>query len=579
MKSTMSHRLTHVASAVVLALLASCGLPASGDVHVVRRILTDQQSDDSDIRRIAPGPAPGATPEQIVRGFFAAESNDDDQHAVARQFLERPSGWDAGGGADVYDENPLRVSIAASSDPKVIRAVVGFARKGRIGDDGSFTAEVATVTETLDLRQVAGQWRLVGVPKGLQLSGRDVARSFVAANIWFLTRDSARPRLVPDPRLLQTNATGLPSSLARALLAGPSSRLLGVTRTAVPAGSQLQGSAVLVDGEISVDFSTAVATVRGEQRDFLLAQLAQTMRQVTGATRLRVTSGGRGLSGADPEAGSIASLTSILEPTGDEAPTSPPTAYGLSGGELVALGSAAADALPAGWTRISDLLRIVGDPDSQRIVALQRRDSLTDVLLGGVATRPVEVLTPAAYDAVAITPDGKALVHRAGAHPAVLLADDRGSTEVTLPNSIHASDIIAMCVARDGLHVALALREGQGRTARRVLQITTLVRAEKPTLSELGPPVPNLSQVSDVAWSGATHVIAIGASDSGAVRPFDVLIDGSELSPLSNAGLPSQPVSIADWPGSRMLVVDEGKVWAFGSGWAVLGRATDVTYA
>lgn len=573
----MTRRLPVLAVGVVLlGTLSACGLPTSPDVHVVRRILTDQQSDDSVIRRIAPGPATDATPEQIVRGFFAAESNDDDQHAVARQFLERTSSWDSTGSTDVYDEtSPIKVAIAGGGDGRSLRATISFERTGRIEPDGSFIAEVGTVQERMTLRQVNEQWRLSDVPRGLQLSSRDVARSYVSATIWFLSRDPSRPRLVPDVRLLPTSSAGLPSSLVRALLAGPSALLAPLVQTAFPSGTQLQGSAVLVDGEAAVDLSSEAATARGTQRDHLLAQLAQTMTQVTGAQRLRVTSSGRGLAGADPEVGTLSSLTRALDPTGDDAPAKPPTAFGIADGVLETVSATETSVKATGWTRVSGLIRVVGDPDSQRIVARQRVGSATSVLLGGVATRPAQVLAPDQYDAVTITPDGYALAHRAGARAALIRADARSSVEVALPEGLPASSIAAMAMARDGVHLALAVRSG-GTTR---LQLAGLTGGARPSLVLLGPTISGVSGIVDLSWASATHVLVIGATDSGTVRALDVLIDGSDIAPLSSAGLPGNPRSIAGWPGSKVLVIDDGRAWALGSGWTTIGHSSDITYA
>lgn len=558
----------------VTTMIAGCGLPTSSSVHVVRRILTDQQQVDPDIRRIAPGPAEGATPEQIVRGFFAAESNDDDQHAVARQFLSTPTLWDASGGSEVYDEASLRIAITQRGD--LGQAAVSFSKVGMVDSNGSFAAADTTVTETMRLRRIAGQWRLSAVPVGLQLSVRDIARSLTSTTVWFMSRDPAGARLVPDPRLLPAPTAGLASALVRAMLAGPSRRLAPAVRTAVPPGTQLQGTAVLVDGEVTIDLSQQAANLRGEELKLFLAQLAVTLQQVPGALRLRLTANGRGIGGGDPSVGELARLVGALPATADEPPARAPRPIGVRGGQIENLGSTAPSAQPPGavWRGVTGLTAIATDPDSGRIAALHRDGQRQSLLVGTVSGMPSTILGPDNLDAISLVPDGRVLAHRGGAAPALLLVDRAVVSKVSLPGGLDAGSISTIAVARDGVHVALIVGAGQQGK----LVVAALVLLPQPRLVELATDVPTPTAVSSAAWLSATHLVVTGVSGSRAVRPFDLLVDGSAVTPMTSAGLPGSPSRVASWPGSRLLAVARDQACVLGSGWSVLGRADAVAY-
>lgn len=570
--------LRRVVTLAALLAIAGCGLPTSPSIHVVRRILTEHEQPDPDIRRIAPGPASGATPEQIVRGFLAAESNDDDQHAVARQFIAVPSSWDATGSTEVYDETSLQIAVVqhGAGSGGTADATVSFARKGRIAADGSFLASQAPERQTLELTRVLGQWRLLNVPTGLQLSLRDVARAFTPATVWFLSRDSSQPRLVPDPRLLPAPSAGRASALVRSLLAGPSSHLSPAVKSAASSTVQLRGSAVLVDGVVSVDLSQAGASLRGEQLRLFLAQLAVTLEQVPGAAQLRVTAVGRALTGASSSPVSLLELASALPPTADDAGTPAVRPIALVGGRISSLGTSEARSSPAPvvWPDIAQLTALATEPDLQQVSALQQTPSGKVLLTGTASGQPSRVLGPAPLDAISISPDGGTLVHRGGGDPALLLVDRSGVRRVTLPPSIPAGEVTALSVSRDGTHVAIVL--GAGIAAR--LVVAVLVPGSEPHLVALGGSLPEVESVVSVAWFSSTHVVAIASSAGSSVRPLDVTIDGSAISPLTTAGLPRSITAVTSWGGARLLVAADRQAWVLSSGWASLGRADRVAY-
>ena len=106
-------------------LSACAGLPSSTAVHqgslVGEPVLQP-------VRVQPDGPAPGATPEQIVRGFLRAGGGGfDDDHAVARSFLARSikDQWQPDSGVTVYtDDSGLKVEPLTPSTIRVTASVV-----------------------------------------------------------------------------------------------------------------------------------------------------------------------------------------------------------------------------------------------------------------------------------------------------------------------------------------------------------------------------------------------------------------------------------------------------------------------
>ena len=72
--------------ALLPLLLTSCGLPLPDGVQSAGQVQAGSD-EPQQLKVIPPGPRKGASPEEIVLGFLAAQRSPDDDHAVAREFL------------------------------------------------------------------------------------------------------------------------------------------------------------------------------------------------------------------------------------------------------------------------------------------------------------------------------------------------------------------------------------------------------------------------------------------------------------------------------------------------------------
>ena len=212
------------AAAALLALLpllvTSCGLPLPDGVQSAGQVQAGSD-EPQQLKVIPPSPQRGASPEDIVLGFLAAQRSPDDEHKVAREFLAPDTEWDDEQGAVVYsgrrfldddDGDPLTFDVRYDA----------FARVEATGAYSlSDTPVVAPYTVGL---MPSGEYRLTAVPPGLHLTAQARERSFTGYDVYFLGRSadgSSTSRLVPDRVFLPVTASVAPRTLNRLRPEGP----------------------------------------------------------------------------------------------------------------------------------------------------------------------------------------------------------------------------------------------------------------------------------------------------------------------------------------------------------------------
>lgn len=280
-----------LAVAVLVLGIAGCAsVPSGGQVITGKPAERAERVDDPYVRLIPVKPRPEWGPAQIVSGFLAASASFDDNHEVAKLYLNGQNSWNPG----------LRPSVTVLTsritEPQVVRASATQAtvkvtgeELGTITTDGQYTASPKGLEATFQLtRTPQGVWRITGLPgddkTGLLLSKDDVERAMRTVNLFFLAPD--QQTLVPNGIFLPVvNRQTLPTQLVQALLDGPTSWLNGAVRTAFPAGTRLRRG-VHVDKEVAtVDLTKEARTGSVEQ---MSAQLSWTMRQLSEIKRWRL---------------------------------------------------------------------------------------------------------------------------------------------------------------------------------------------------------------------------------------------------------------------------------------------------
>lgn len=562
--------------AAALVLSGCVGLPTDNDIRVQGPAPADNEQPVR-VTVVPPGPVPGMTPVQVVRGFLRAQSNPDDRHAIARRFLApaRAAAWNDAGPVVVYDS----VTSLTEGTP----VVATLSTLARIAPDGGYSVESSQQIDRYALTRVQGEWRLTDVPDGLRLTLADVPRSFTSVSTFFLT--PAGGTLVPDPLFLPLADAGLPERLARSLVAGPSSWLRPAVRTAVPAGTRLL-SARLEDGVLTVDLSPEILQAPSDQVARMSAQFAWTFAQLAGRPGVLFTVEGRPL--PQPGAERVQGRDDWLSYDPDVLAAGASGYFVAADGRLRILGNPAVLPGDAGSGRLllrhpavslrGDLLAGVRDEvDGRRRTG--RQELLVGPLRERVATRRVaDLLTAPSWGAntrgvwvVATT--GRPAAQKVLVVPAVA---GEAVREVRVDRLATIGRILALEVSRDGTRVAVISQGDDGRQVRvgRVVEAGAELRVE-----ELRPVAPALLTASDLSWAGGDRLVVLAKSSADSVLPWRVAVDGSRVEAVVNGGLVGQPTRVAAAPDNALLVETDGVVWRAGPVlWASVARGSAPTF-
>lgn len=570
------------------ALLAGCaGLPVSGAIRVERTVPALPEGLAPGVRVLPPGPADKAPPDDIVRGFLAAQADAGDDYGVARSYLAPGTVWRTGGGATVYSTAelpdaappPARLprepaSGAPPAEGTVRPAAVRLALVGALDGQGGYRPLTGRESVQLTLRVVGGQWRITQVPAGLLLTTRDLQRSYQPLRLWWL--GAAGGPLVPEIRWLPATGSALPTALVRTLLAGPSPDLAPAVATAIPPGTTLPGSATLVGTDVLVDLSRTGATVAGPMVTGLFQQLALTLRQVPTATGVRLTVGGQPLPlPGTPQRVDLAAA----DPVDPDAALPPGDPVAFSDGRLVRLDTRAEAQTPEGsGVRLSGagLHDPAASPDGTRVAALRDAAGGQLVLLATGPATPVEVAGPGRYVSLSWDLAGELAIGTPGG----LRLRERDGRMLTVPDLGPAlpGPVGAVRLARDGVRVVLvAGRPG----ARRLLAGTLLRQPGGIRLAGLRDIAPGLADVTAVSWASDTELVVLGRdTPDGPVGLWQLASDGSQLAAVDlRPAVPGTPEAVTAGFGQPVLVAAGGVVYQqVGSTWRRLGPGAGPAY-
>ncbi|MGB3830014.1 MAG: LpqB family beta-propeller domain-containing protein [Ornithinimicrobium sp.] len=297
------------AMAALLVVLAGCGggLPTNANPQAGEPVLGQERQ----VIQVRPqGPSADATPEQIVRGFLLANVSFADSHEVARTYLTSAlaSSWVPTSQILIYPRDYDLTSVGDDG----IEANVPV--QGMLDGDGRLTQLPAdsTRTQRFGLTQVDGQWRINSFPDdfGLWLSVNAFEAQYRTASINYLA--PTQEEFVPETRWFSRDE-GLPTALARALLAPVPAYLAEAVRTGVSNETNLVAGAVPVDpatGTATVNLQGAGLTEDPSQVRALYAQFFATLSQAAGVRDVELQINGQALS-APGVTGPVSSLSQL----------------------------------------------------------------------------------------------------------------------------------------------------------------------------------------------------------------------------------------------------------------------------
>jgi len=523
-----------LAALLVVLLTAGCvSLPATGPIRT--EPVRAQLEDEAPVDFTPAGPEPGAAPIEVVRGFLTAMQATPLNTSVARRFLTTPSSteWVPERGTVVYSADSI---TAAGQD---VRLDLGDTV--RLDDRGAWLGSGGDVSFDIDMVREGGEWRIHSPPNRLIIPTAHFETRFQQYFLYYF--DKSAQVLVPEPVYVPTGAQAT-TFLVDGLLGGPERDLLGVERTFLPSRTRLDDISVPVtaDGTAEVPLSDDILDLDPDQLPKAFAQLAWTLRQVSGVSRMRVTVDGSPLEvpGQGPDVD--VNGWSEYDPTVSWASQS---LFGLRDGRVVTQ-------IAGDERRVSGVFGSV-DLGLVEIAADLPGEQIAGTTADGrvlVADRSRTAGTaPRAADAVEVFDGGTHLLQPAwDLHGQLWLVDDTpsgaevwvlrdGVPRPVTVDGVSGQDVRSFVLSRDGTRFAAVLerrnrdviavsrvqREQSGRVRR-------LGRAERLNVADLG-----VFRIRDIAWRNPGNLAVLTAPTQTTSQVLAVRIDGSSTAATAAA--------------------------------------------
>lgn len=529
-------------------LTAGCGLPLSDGVRTPGEVPAEQRQ-GGDIQVLPPAPRDDASPDQVVRDFFGAQSSPTGRHASAREFLAPAlrAKW--------RDDGPVRV-LAAEPEVTVVGGAPNAFRvtapySGTIAEDGSYDPTPGRLDLQVEGRRGAGgRWQITSVPDGLLLSRADRDRSFRARNLYFLAPPSSpgaeSSHLVPDRVFLPVTASS-PDALIRRLLAGPSRSLGDSVATAFPPGTRVRRVQTDSAGLVTADLTQQAGRASAQAREHMSAQLVWTLKGLEDFLQLRLLSEGRPVgAGSDDE--------EVIRDAGDWPSYDPdglsarPPLYYVAGRRLRLLDQAAGPTSRSSGQKVADIGAVSPRGGSFALItALRGRAELSTGPPSGpfpVRARATSLTSPSwgsGERGVWFLQNGR-----------LMLAPLAGGTVNVPVDGIGSfGPMTAVRVSRDGARVGIIAGGGTGR---RLVVGRVAERGGVLRVVGVRAVAPGVRAVVDLSWASATSLVLLGQT-SGVTAPVRVAVDGSSVALVNRVGLErSTLLTIAAAPGQPEVV-------------------------
>jgi Lipoprotein LpqB beta-propeller domain/Sporulation and spore germination len=541
--------LVALCATAIAALVGCAAIPGNSDIQVVRSMPVGSQ--------LVPlvGPERGVDPFRLVRGFIEATGNAANGHAAARAFLSQDAAtsWDDQAGVTVIEDAPGAAPLTGSSDD-VRRIRVGGSRLGTLTADGSFIPAAGTFSVPLDVVTEDGEWRITNPPPGVLVEATAFQRNYRQVRVNFI--DLSRGTLIPDLRWVPAQpAATLPGRVMDLLLAGPSQRLVGAVRSAIPDTVRLRSNALVSRSGRTVINLSGLAGIAEQQRRLVAAQIVASLDGLV-PTPLRLLADGEPLVPGQAE-WRPADIASYAPPTG---PRSDVPGQVVIGGRLRWLNGTPVPG-PAGDGRLTVLSAARSNPGGELLAVVaagpdgrsQLQVGPTD---GDLALAPLEAATmtrptwrPSGTELWTVI-DGREVMGVALSGTGPPLTYQVGATELS-----RLGPITQLWLSRDGVRVAAVIG---GRL------VVAAVVTESGAMSLRHPQVlreGSLPLTASVDWARPELLVAASAGPSAQVS--SVSVDGLTRRELSSTNLTGPLTDIVAAPGRPVLVADATGLWSY----------------
>ncbi len=538
-----------VASVVAAVVLAGCaGIPSSGPVV---KVADDGDLGQSAVRYAPARPQPGATPEQVVRGFLDAMLAFPSSSRTASAFLtpEAASGWAPTSQVRVYSQSAVSATPPSSArndpDDQVAGRVsvrLGFIEDAQLDQQGRYTGVGRPRSLSYSLEQVDGEWRITDPQDGLLVTRKFFTDYFRSFDLYFFDRPGRR--LVPDPVYLVVGDR-LATSLVSSLAGGPASSAREATRTYVPSRTVLRPSVpVSSRGVADVEFTDDFADLSGAARDRLSAQVVWTLRQVPGIEAVQLVGGTTALSAGGDEAQPV-------QAWGGFGPsTARGRAYAVVDDRVVEVADGQIEPISGSWGRDARGAERVAVAESGVAGVLPGGDAVRLTTRQGTRPRTIggNGLIAPDWD-----PDGKLwLVDRSAGATRVRVVDGSADERPLDVRGVAALDVDDFRISPDGTRYAVTATGPAGGE----IYVGRVLRDVTDQVMGLGDPVrvpTTVASPRSASWSSTTELSFLGDSQAG-VQVYQVAIDGSSTtSEVSRSG------SLLPDVGASTLAIGQGR--------------------
>ncbi|GAA2893413.1 LpqB family beta-propeller domain-containing protein [Streptosporangium fragile] len=505
------------AMAAVLACgTSSCAvIPTGGKAIAVDDVRKGNPLGDPYARVIPMSPNPEWSPEEVVTGFRAAmASPDDPARTVARRYLTETFArkWNPHSGVTVYRQGDYEKLPPVGEEDKQTRVTLKGAVTAIIDQDGRYRPSGGALNEPFSLVRGPGGWRIDAAPDGLLLSEVDVDRGYLPVDLYFL--DAQWKGLVVDQvRVPIDPAANFAKTTVERLLQGPSSSLKDAVNTAFEPGTELI-DVTTENNRVVIDLTRGVDVDRVNS---MAAQLAATLTALTkGGWGFEVKVNGEPYYSSGSALQIDAQEQSRFDPWMTPNNVAP---FYLAGGALHLLGKEnTGHPVPgrAGQKDNEFKHPAISAQPVKQVAVLSADDKTVSVapLAAGGEWRvwvTGDNLTPPSWDRY----DTLWTVNRPDDHTSIVLRHDsenKHQYRVSAPE-LETAHVRLLKVARDGVHVAVVVRDGMGEQ----VHIGTVIgQRENTRIDNLQTVVPAESgqTIKDIAWKdGKTLYVLTGKSE------------------------------------------------------------------
>lgn len=546
-----------------LALLAGCAaLPGGGPVVTEPGPEPVEQGAGS-YDYTPPGPRAGSAPEELVDDFLLAMQASPQSTAIARKYLtaDARAGWFPEKATLIYGSEVIE------SRPGVVE--VGLEETVQLDDRGTWLGRVGDargVRLRLEVTRERGEWRIANPPDALVIPRSHFESRYQQFFAYYF--DPTGTVLVPEPTYLPHGEQAA-TQLVQRLLRGPHPRLRDVLRSYIPGGTEYVLSVpVSESGVAEVELNEQLLQLGPDDREMALAQLAWTLRQITGVESMRVVVDGapfdtRGV-GTPQSLASWAQFDPSIHWASQEL-------FGLRGGEVLAVSPAEGEVVGRFAVEDLGLREIAVDLAGERMAGVSEDGTTVYLASRGRADAPAGAGEPeiVATGSGLLRPAWDVfgqlwLVDRSAAGTRVRVLFDGDPDPVAAPG-LEAADVTHMTVSRDGSRLVAVVREPDGDrlVVARVMRgpggrVRGLTRAVDLPLAQGG-----VDEIRDLAWRSAGSLAVLTGPTPVTSQVLLALVDGStavadvdsaaELFPRRAVGLAAAPS-----PGTALYLGDRG---------------------